>query len=97
MPSRKRSPPPLRERGSLEVAGFWFENVAVVVDRAASQAHGAAVGAIIVDEASARVLVRHIGQPALLSLGTSVAMEVALAADAGRPGRFVFQALLASD
>jgi len=97
MTPRKRPPPPLRERGSLEVAGLWFENVAVVVDRAASRAHGAAVGAIILDEASARVLARHIGQPALLSVGTSVAMEVSIAADAGRPGRFVFQALSTPD
>lgn len=96
MPSRKRSPPPCASaavwRSPASGLKMWPSS-----STAASQAHGAAVGAITVDEASARVLVRHIGQPALLSLGTSVAMEVALAADAGRPGRFVFQALLASD
>ncbi len=97
MTPRKRPPPPLRSRGSLEVAGIWFENVAVVVDRAASEAHGAAVGSITVDEASARVLARHAGQPAMLSVGTSVAIEVSLAADGGRPGRFAFQALLSPE
>ena len=84
MAPRKRLPLPLRYRGSLEVADIWFESVAVIVDRGASLAHDAAVGSIIVDEASSRVLARHAGQPAMLSFDINVEMQVSLAAVAGQ-------------
>ncbi len=96
MSRRKRaaSPPPtLRYQGSLEIAGLWFEGVRVAVDRTASLAISSATGYVDVDDANAPVLARLTAEPAMLTIGNSVQMEIILTPDPARPGRFAFEAV----
>lgn len=96
MTRQKRTAVPstaLRYQGSLEIAGLWFEGVRVVVDRTASLAISTATGHVDVDEANAPVLARLTAEPALLTIGNSVQMEITLSPDPARPGRFAFAAV----
>lgn len=86
-------PTSIQLRGSLEVAGLWFEGVYVTVDRAASLANMATVGHLYLDEAGAGALAPLAGQPALLTIGDALQIDVAFAPDPLRPGRFTFHAL----
>ncbi len=87
------APASIRLRGSLEVSGLWFEGVYATVDRAASLANMATVGHLYLDEASAGMLAPLTGQPALLTIGDALQIDVAFAPDPLRPGRFTFHAL----
>lgn len=95
MSPRKRSTKAsaaIRFQGSLEIAGLWFEGVRVTVDRTNGVADVAAAGHLDLDETSAGVLARLAGEPALLTVGNTLQMEVALTPDLTRPGRFTFHA-----
>ncbi len=99
MSPRKRTakvPTSIRFQGSLEIAGLWFEGVHVTVDRSASVASTAAAGHLDLDEMSAGVLARLAAEPAMLTVGNTLQMEVVLAPDLTRPGRFTFHAASAS-
>ena len=83
----------IRFRGSLDVAGLWFEGVHITVDRTASVANRATVGHLYLDEISAGVLAPLAGQPALLTIGDALQIEVAFAPDPSQPGYFIFHAV----